>query len=218
MAVTQITSVEDLLFQIQEYEDESGNRYPQIAHLLPSDDQIIDIDLNTRQIDAPEFLSVRFDHNAEIIYFRCDRYHDNMDLTNTVCLILYQNAEHAEAGKKKERNWGIFWVPYFDVDHYTVDEETGLATPQILIPWSVGGMATKYPGTVDYVVRFYQLDSTGQKYLYNMSTKVAQGEILHGLDLSDKIEDFQIDTTEVERIYSALAQAKEDSSTYWMDV
>ena len=221
MAVTQITSVEDLLYQIQEYEDESGKHYPQIANLLPSDDQIIDIDLNTRKVDAPDFLSVQFDHNAEVVYFRCDRYLDGMDLTNCICIIQYENAEHKNNAGKMVRNSGLFWVPYYDISHYAVDEETGLAVPQILIPWSIGGLATMYPGSVNYTIRFYQLAPDGKTYLYNMSTQIAKGSILHGMDWPDdlsNIEEFQIDISEVERIYAAIAQAKEDSITYWMDV
>lgn len=183
MAVTQITSVEDLLFQIQEYEDESGKHYPQIANLLPSDDQIIDIDLSTRKINAPDFLSVQYDHNAEIIYFKCDRYFENMDLTNCVCIIQYQNAEH-KVGNRTVQDSGMFWVPYFDLSHYDIDEETGLAIPKIIIPWSIGGLATKYPGTINYIVRFYRINHDGTTYLYNMSTQVTKGTILHGMELT----------------------------------
>ncbi len=221
MAVTQVTSIEDLLYQIQEYEDESGKRYPQIANLLPSDDQIINIDLNTRTIDAPDFLSVQFDHNAEVIYFKCDRYLDGMDLANCICIIQYENAEHQRGNNKSARDCGLFWVPYIDIYHYDVDEESGLAIPKIIIPWSINGLATMYPGSVNYSVRFYQLAPNGQKYLYNMSTRAAKGMILHGIDWPDDlggIEEFHVDISEVERIYSAIAQVREDSATYWMDV
>lgn len=210
---TTVNSIDDLLFQIQQYTDEEGS-YPQLVHLLPSDDQVIDIDLNQRLIVAPKFLSVQYDHNAEVVYFKCDRYFDNMDLTNTVCIIQYRNAEHG----KKQRDNGLYWVPYYDVYHYDVDEETGLVIPQILIPWAIGGLATMYPGKIEYVVRFYKLSNDGTGYVYNMSTQVAEGTILHGMDAIDQLAEFKIDTTEVERIYSAIAQAKDDTATYWMDV
>lgn len=219
MAVTEITSLQDLLFQIQQYEDESGKHYPQIANLLPSDDQIIDIDLNTRKIDAPQFLSIQYDHNAEVIYFRCDRYFEGIDLVNCVCIIQYENAEHDISSRKRSRDRGLFWVPYFDIQHYRTDED-GIVVPQIIFPWSIGGLATKYDGSVNYTVRFYQLAPDGQTYLYNMSTQIAKGDVLHGMwpDGLDKFEEFQIDTTEVERIYAAISEAKSDSITYWMDV
>ncbi len=220
MAENQVNSIDDLLFQIQDYTDEYGQSYPQLVHLLPSDDQIIDIDLNKRLIDAPEILSVWYDHNAEVIYFRCNRYYDNMDLTNTICIIQYKNAPHKmnENSRINVRDDGLYWVPYYDVYHYKEDEETGVPVPQILIPWAVGGLATAYPGKIEYAVRFYKLSNDGTEYLYNMSTQVAEGAILHGMEAIDKLAAYKIDTTEVERIYSAIAQAKDDTATYWMDM
>lgn len=218
MAEIQVSSIDDLLFQIQQYTDEEGKSYPQLVHLLPSDDQIIDIDLSQRLINAPDFLSVRYDHNAEVIYFKCDRYYDNMDLTHTICLIQYKNASHLNNSGKPERDNGLYWVPYYDVYHYDVEEEEDLVVPKILIPWAIGGLATLYPGKIEYVLRFYQLNNEGTEYLYNMSTQVAEGTILHGMDAIDEIKDFKIDTTEVERIYSAISLAEESSTTYWMDV
>ena len=123
MAEIQVSSIDDLLFQIQQYKDEEGKSYPQLVHLLPSDNQIIDIDLSQRLIVAPHFLSVQYDHNAEVVYFKCDRYYDTMDLTNTVCLIQYKNAAHLNASQKTVRDDGLYWVPFYDIDHYEVDEE-----------------------------------------------------------------------------------------------
>ena len=82
MSVKQIQTIEDLLFEIQSYTDGEGVHYPQITNLLPADEQIFNIDLDTRTVDAPDILSVQFDHNAEIVYFRCPRYYDNMDLAS----------------------------------------------------------------------------------------------------------------------------------------
>jgi hypothetical protein len=180
--------------------------YPQITNLLPTDKQVYEIDLDSRTVSTPPFLSVQFDHNAEIIYFKCARYYDNMDLANTVCVIEYLNAEHLE-GKKKVRNAGMFWVPYFDISHYDVEiDEKGeeVVTPIILIPWSIGGLATAYSGTVTFTVRFYKLsgdyatETEGRKYLYNMSTRPQDGEVLHGMDLSDEqLESFKLEASTV---------------------
>ena len=103
MSEKQIVTIEDLLFEMQEYKDATGQHFPQITNLLlPADGQpIYNIDLDTRTVDAPDILSVQFDHNAEIVYFRCPRYYDNMDLATTVCLIQYKNAPHLnEFGKE----------------------------------------------------------------------------------------------------------------------
>jgi hypothetical protein len=127
-----------------------------------------------------------------------------MDLTNTVCVIEYLNAEHLE-GKKMVQDAGIYWVPYFDTSHYDIEtDENGeeTITPVILIPWSIGGLATAYSGTITFSIRFYKLNGDYQtaaedrKYLYNMSTRPQTGEILHGMDLSDEdLETFKIDTS-----------------------
>lgn len=79
---------------------------PELAVLLPSTEKIFNIDLNTRTIEAPEYLSVAKDHNAETIYFKVDRFFDNVDLTNTVCLIQFINANKEEH---------LYAVPFYDI-------------------------------------------------------------------------------------------------------
>ena len=56
-----------------------------IAVLLPSDEKIYKVDLNTREIEAPEFLSIEKDHYAETIYFEMDRYYDHIDFRPVSC-------------------------------------------------------------------------------------------------------------------------------------
>ena len=80
---------------------------PSLAVLLPSEEKIYNIDLNTRRIETPEFLSVEKDHHSETVYFEVNRYFDNFDLAQTVCLIQYINA----AGEGR-----VYPVPFFDVD------------------------------------------------------------------------------------------------------
>lgn len=208
MALTKIESFEDLLFQIQTYEDEKGQRYPQLVHFLPENDQIFDIDLDSRTISIPQFLSVQYDHNAEIIYFRCPRYFDNMDLATTVCIIEYVNADGES---------GLYWVPYYNVDVYQDDDKD--LTPLMLIPWSIGGLATASSGVVKFTVRFYQLDAERKTFFFNMSMQPAQGEVLHGIDLSeDDLEKFKLDTTVTHQIYADLALVQSNATTMWKDV
>lgn len=208
MALTKIESFEDLLFQIQTYEDENAQRFPQLVHLLPENDQIFDIDLDARTISIPQFLSVQYDHNAEIIYFRCPRYFENMDLASTVCIIEYLNAD-GEAG--------LYWVPYYNVDEYEDNDES--LTPLMLIPWAIQGLVTASSGTVTFTVRFYQLDAIRKNFIFNMSMQPAQGEVLHGIDLSDKdLEKFKLDTTVVHQIYADLALVQSNATTMWKNV
>lgn len=60
---------------------------------MPKDEAVYDVDLNERVIRVPDFLSVQDDHNSEIIWFKTDRFYDNIDLYNGNCWIIYKNAD-----------------------------------------------------------------------------------------------------------------------------
>lgn len=98
--ITTAEEYQKYLWQLQD------SNKPVSAILLPSDENIYEIDLNARTVNAPEFLSVRKDHAAETVYFLVDRFYDNMDLSQTTCIIEYINA----AGEEK-----FFPVPFYDV-------------------------------------------------------------------------------------------------------
>lgn len=134
-----------------------------------------------------------------------------MDLVNTVCIVEYINAD----GKS-----GIYWVPCYDISKYQrVEGDLDTEIPAILIPWSVGGLATAAPGTVTFSVRFYKLAADGKTFLYNMSTKPAKGEILHGMDITDEeLEIFENEPNIIEQIYSSIKDATEHSVIYWVDL
>ena len=53
---------------------------PNILIRIPAEEPIYNIDLNTRVVEAPKFLGVEADHEAELIYFMVDRYFDSVDL------------------------------------------------------------------------------------------------------------------------------------------
>lgn len=153
----------DLLYKIQ---DENK---PSLAILLPGDERIYNVDLATRTIEAPEYLSVETDHRSEVIYFKVARYYDAVDLSNTVCVIQYINAN------KEGR---VYAVPYYDIDTFS-------DTNEMLIPWEVDGEATVAAGDVQYAIRFYMLDSriTDKRLVYNLNTLTASSKVLHGIDI-----------------------------------
>lgn len=103
-----ITTAEEYQKYLWRLQDQ--NR-PVSAILLPSDENVYEIDLNTRTISAPEFLSVKKDHAAETIYFLIDRFYDNMDLTTTCCVVQYKNVK---TGKER-----FFPVPFYDVTTFS---------------------------------------------------------------------------------------------------
>lgn len=144
----------------------NGNK-PELIPILPSTETIYNIDLNSRTVETPEFLSVQYDHTSETIYFMCDRFHDNMDLSETTCIIQYINAN----------NEGRYYVvPYYDV--YTYRDSN-----KMLIPWCIEGEATKAAGNVSYSFRFFKTNSTNTAIIYNLNTAVATSKVLIGMNV-----------------------------------
>ena len=138
------------------------------------------IDLSTRIIQSPEFLSVEKDHDSEVKYFVVNRYFDYKDLSSSICIICYRNA----AGEDF-----VYPVPFFDT--YTLRDNH-----KMIIPWNISGRATSKAGEITYYFRFYEfkrdeegnIDPTGQ-LVYNICTLPATSKILHGLDISVENQD-----------------------------
>ena len=130
---------QDLLFELQQHEDT-----PLLVHLFPDEDEIHMIDWETRTIEVSQFLSVRFDHNSELVYFGTPRYFEGMDLADMVCVIQYINPAQEK---------GLYFVPYYDIDH---TDENG--TPLLVIPWVLGGLATIKSGKITFNIRFYKIN------------------------------------------------------------
>lgn len=214
-----ITSQEEynrLLYRIQ---DENA---PEKAILLPSDERTFKIDLNTRTIEAPEFLSVSHDHAAETLYFVVDRYFDHWDLANSTCVVQYVNANNESY---------IYAVPYFDIE--TLGEDF---VNKMIIPWNIGGAATAYPGDVTFSFRFYHIDpysithsyiddqgmyhepTEGEShFIYNLSTLPATSKVLYGIgtEILDE-EYYQIAPNEVLNIYQKIDEINK-KNVYWID-
>lgn len=165
-----ITSAEEYWSMLYRIQSENA---PDLALLLPRSEKIFNIDLESRKIEAPEFLSVETDHRAETIYFKCPRFYDTMDLATTTCIIQYINA----AGEAR-----LYVVPFYDVQTFSkYDPETGVDEPMMLFPWLIEGDATKAAGTVKYAIRFYKMN--GNTLLtYNLNTLVSESKVLHGMD------------------------------------
>ena len=197
-----------LLHQIQ---DENA---PSIAVLLPGTENIYNIDLNTRTIESPEFLSVSRDHRAETIYFKCPRYFDNIDLTNLVCVVEYINANG---------DGRVYAVPYYDVDSLSlIDEDEEIYEPMILFPWCIDGEATKVAGEITYAIRFYELNGTGTNMVYNLNTLTAKSKVLHGIevnnaDFEDSEDESNYLATCLEQVMSYAKKAS-DRDLYWISL
>lgn len=140
--------------------------------ILPSAENIYNIDINTRTIEAPQFLSLEKDHKSETIYFQIDRFVDYMDLAQTCCIIQYNNANH------KSR---FYPVPFYDV--YTKADKN-----KILFPWCLDASVAEIAGLVQFSIRFFKIGerlndrNEMEKFLaYNMNTLPAESKILKGI-------------------------------------
>lgn len=198
--ITTPTEYYSYLHQIQ------NNNAPSIA-LLEHADTLYELDLINRKINGPEFLSVEKDHSAETIYFICDRYHDYIDLADTVCIIQYINAN----GEAK-----IYPVPFYDV-------QTFADKHKMIIPWNISIGATLYSGIVKYSIRFYQIQEMKKdeyKFNYNLNTQVAQGSILYGLNDNNefKPDDLEISAANYEILLSRINTVENHKDLYWTDL
>ena len=198
-----------MITNAQDYEEalwELQSRAPtRRAILLPKDEKIYDINLNTRKISVPKYLSVAKDHEAETIYFKFDRYYDYTDLTSKCCVIQYTNANGESY---------IYPVPYYDT-------QTFINTNQVVIPWCIQGKATEKAGMVKFAVKWYATNEN-KKLCYSLNTLKAEAEVLAGqnpdemnwssdqIDLSSELVEFIQDIQE--------AYNNDTFTLYWRDV
>ena len=192
------------------YEAALHNTPPRFALLLPSAETIYDVNLNTRVINAPEFLSIETDHFAETIYFKVDRYFDNMDLSQTVCIIQYENNNLLDADGQLAGGF-IYLVPFYDTKSFE-DED------KMLIPWAIGGPATMAAGTVTFAIRFYRLNSDGTELIYNLNTMPVQSKVLHGMNvLNGNNENFIIPDYTIAALYQEINLVRSLTNFCWED-
>ena len=198
--ITNSNDYEELLWQIQ------NNAPTEKAMLLPKNEQIYNFDLNTRKVIVPKYLSVKNDHQAETIYFKVDRYYENMDLTNTSCIIKYTNAE---------KNSFIYPVPFYDIYRFA-DEN------KIIFPWCIQGQATKKAGIISFSICFYKVDISHQ-LSYSLNSLVTESEILQGQNEEDfnnlSSNSITLDNNLLELIQELESTSNEQKlALFWIDV
>lgn len=187
----------DTLEQLYELQ----TRYAPSNVFLPFAHNIYDIDLNTREIHGPNYISVRRDHKAEVIYFKVDRYFDYMDLSTTICII-----EYIIPGDTEKIPY-IYVVPFFDTFKFVKENK-------IIFPWAVGDIATSQDGTIEYAIRFYKIDKEGKKLIYNLNTLPAKSKILSGLESDEEILKVEYDNP-IASNYENLINQIITNKTYW---
>lgn len=194
---------------------------------IPSDEPIYDIDLNSRTITAPAFLGAYKEHNAEIIWFRVDRFFENIDL--------YGN-QNAHNGVDSLKRTGNCWIQYRNAKkqefYYAAplliaSDETG-GSDKILIPWVISQDVAGQDGTVEFSFQFFSLSegedkegNSGRHFRYIINTQIARSKVLASLyieleDILNKAENEPLATRlqELEDQYNKLANSY---NLYWIE-
>lgn len=185
--------------------------------LFPDEKKTYYIDLNTRIIHAPEFLSVSNDHESETIYFKINRFHDYMDLSNTSCVIQYITPD---------KKFHLYAVPFYDV---ITDKKNDM----MILPWCVDGNVTKFSGIVSFSIRFFKVEQTTKEetsldeegnpvtntvvaynMIYNLTTTPAKSTVLNGMEVSELESDFDIGATAVDYLLGLINDIKREG-VYW---
>lgn len=201
----------NLLYEIQ---NASSTGPTSETIILPSNQQLYSVDLNTRKINGPETLSVQSDHYADTVYFLVDRYYDSMDLAQTNCVVQY-----AVNGKSY-----VYAVPFCDTTTYE---------GKMIIPWTISASATEFSGTIKYFIRFYLIDElsvynkeTGDydpslaEFSYSLSTLVSNSTILQTMSSENftmEDSDYKIPERYFELI-NYMNNLIDNSTIYWIDV
>lgn len=194
----------------QEYYSKLGlllNENPPIYALLPSAENIYNIDINTRIVNAPKFLGVRRDHKAETIYFIVDRYAGYMDLSQTSCIITYTNAN------KETRT---YFVPFYDIYTYATNNK-------MLIPWCLDATVFAAAGNVEFTIQFYKVDmeldiETGKSKAilsYNLNTLPAVSSVKNGMEISKLDSNYELPASQAEQLHSRIDSLEEYQQLYW---
>lgn len=183
------------------YRIQQDHNLPSLAVLLPSTENIYELDLNSRKIEAPEFLSNYTDNAAEVLYFKCDRFFDYMDLASCNVIVQYKNAK----GENR-----IYAVPFVDVATCSLENK-------MLIPWCVDGNVTAQAGEVKFSIRFYKIDVDGNYVTYMLTTLPAKSEVYDTQDvISEDAEKFVVNPSQYEYLVDRINQLADHVDLEWI--
>lgn len=188
--------------------------------LVIGEEPLYEIDLNLRKIKAPDFIGVRGDHDAEIIYFKCARYFDATDLASCVCVVQYVNAVRSRQYPNGEGY--LYVVPFKDIT--TLED-----TDEMIIPWIISRKATSAIGDVQFSVRFYKVtnkevgaqDDSDREITYSLSTQPAKTRVYQSINNSipDGIDsDYTLTPDDVSDLLAQINKLKGAYEVFWIDL
>ena len=169
-----------------------------IYYRIPADEPVYEIDLNTRTVQTPEFLSVSEDHNAEVVWFKVDRFYVDVDLFGATCWIQYRNALGED---------------YVAVALPKVIRESD--HDMLYIPWPICSPATKAAGDITFSFRFFKIGES-KNVLFSIHTKAVSSKILYGLHVEpDEFMKDEGDETQIDPQYSEFMKMYQDLTSLY---
>lgn len=216
---------------LEEYKSLIGNlkdpnyftKYP----LIPADETIYEIDLNARTIQAPKFVGVEDDYNVEIVWFKADRFFENIDLFESTILLRYSNASNKNYvslvspmvitdNKTNSSNQNPSEI-YANSNNILISDEKG--SEKILIPWVISNNVTEKNGTVTFAFQFFRLDGNQTKFEYVLNTQTAKTTVLSSF-IGDKEsnKEFTLEPDELKQLYENYSVLSGKYELYWIEV
>ena len=195
--------------EFEKYLAEVATTAPSILKMrIPTDEEIYTIDWDSRKITVPKFIGVEGDHQAEYVFYEMDRYHDLMDLADTIGFIVFKNSRNEEFYQL---------IPYYDI--YSIEGK-------IIFPWTIQAPVALSSGTVSFSFKFIKVDPNDGKLIYEINTQPGKTKILTGWsNISDETHTYKtlnpesiiIDNETLENL-NVLLRAENKIQIYWKEV
>lgn len=155
--------------------------------IIIDSDAFFEIDTNTRQIQnkTPSKITLmQNDHNSERFTFSIARYVEGHDMAmSTKAEVHYINTDGAN------KSMGVYTM-----DDLRVDEADD---SKVVCSWLISRAATKYNGSLTFLIRFICLDEDGTTITYSWSTaEYSALSIGKGMDNSSTIQTNYVDVIE----------------------
>lgn len=184
--VNEILNLEPAISTLDEYFQhlhEISLKDPSLI-ILPLDEEKFFIDGNSRKITVPQAFTkngvgVQGDHYAEYIYFKIDRYFENIDFGSPSITAV---VEFIDANQQK--HFTKAWIKY-------TDEKSSKVT----IGWPITQDVTSKAGSIKFSVRLFELE--GNSYKRSFGTLIGQLVVNPSLD-------FAISKAEIDNIQGNL--------------
>lgn len=174
-----ITSIEEYLSWLATLKD-LNKEYVLKFMRVPVDEALNKIDTNTRVIElTADFkkngIAVQGDNNAEVIYFRVNRFYDVVDLDTCEINIKWETPKNKQKGRYVSK-------------YHDITTEPGY----IYFEWPITKEVAGEAGTLKFSVQFIQKDSDG-KVAYSLNTLTNSVSIKAGIGFDVGDESVNVD-------------------------